>query len=280
MQQLIKYILILSVGLWLTNCDLTQEVDIELPEYESRLTLECYLEPGQPYRMSLTRTSSYFEAFPTDNLEYFNQLLEDSASVVIRHNGEEYILENTLEGDFERLKIYNYINDAIVPEDYDNDFTLEVVTKEGKTIAATTRLLPVVPIDSTVVEFSTTDTLARILTYVTEDETKTNYYRRTFHEASLDSLIIDVAFDDRAVEGTLVFGTFFDYAVGDTVVNTIYHISEDYYKFLNSVQFAEGSNGNPFAQPSPIISNLSGSANAIGIFTGVSYVREQTIIQE
>ena len=64
------------------------------------------------------------------------------------------------------------------------------------------------------------------------------------------------------------------------IINTIYSIDNAYFDFLQSIDFAIQSNGNPFGQPSPIISNLSGTAEAIGIFTGITYDRRETIIEE
>jgi hypothetical protein len=131
------------------------------------------------------------------------------------------------------------------------------------------------------VQFNDTDTLARVLTYLTDLPNEDNYFRRMLHEGSLDSLPRqDFTTDDRVVEDVVVFGTNYDFEIGDTVINTIYHIDKAYYDFLESVQIAVDGNFNPFGQPSPIISNLEGSANAIGIFTGLSYDRKATIIQE
>jgi hypothetical protein len=101
------------------------------------------------------------------------------------------------------------------------------------------------------------------------------------HFGDLDSLEQDFVTDDRIVDDSLiVFGTGYDYAVGDTVINTLYHITEEYSTFLESLNAAVSANGNPFGQPSPIISNLEGSANAIGIFTGLTYDRRVDIVEK
>ncbi len=264
----------------LVSCDLEQEVEIDLPEYEGRLFLECYLEPGQPMNLALTRTSPYFEPFPTNTLDYIDGILEEGATITIAHNGEEHELENNLLFNPLTQKIYNYTSDFIVPFDYENDFVLNVTTKDGETITGSTKITAPMLIDSVVTQFAENDTLARILVYMTDDVTEDNFFRRVLHEGSLDSIpAFSFSLDDRASEGTLIFGTFYDYADGDTVINTIYSIEEDYYEFLQSMDFAIQSNGNPFAQPSPIISNIEGTANAIGIFTGFTFDRRYTIIE-
>ena len=80
------------------------------------------------------------------------------------------------------------------------------------------------------------------------------------------------------MEDVVVFGTGYDFEEGASVVNTIYHISEDYYNFLESTQGAIQANGNPFAQPSPIIGNIESEIDAFGIFTTINYDRKLTVI--
>ncbi len=278
-----KYFKILSfafLAFAVISCDLEREVDIDLPEYEGRLFVECYLEPGQPMNLSLTRTSSYFDPFPTSTLDFINGILEEGATVTITHNGQDYALENNLTFNPFTQKVFNYSSSVTVPFDFENDFELNIVTKDGETITGKTRITPLMPVDSVVTQFAEDDTLARILIYMTDDMTQDNYFRRVLHEGSLDSIpVFSFSLDDRASEGTLIFGTFYDYQVGDTVINTIYSIEEDYFEFLQSIDFAVQSNGNPFAQPSPIVSNVEGTAGAIGIFTGFTYDRRTTIIE-
>jgi len=270
------------LALALSACNLEKEINIELPEYDTRPALECYLEPGKPFSLLLTKTAPYFEDFPTLDDRFLQNILEDSATVVIRHNGQEYPLQNQFFFNPFSGKLFNYFSLTPVPEDYENDFELNIVTKAGKTITATTRLLRKVPIDSVVVQFPANDTLARVLTYFTDDRSQTNYYRRMIHKSSLDSIPLqDFALDDRFSETSrFVFGTNYEFAEGDTIINTLFHISRDYYDYFDSVQTAFFSNGNPFGQPSPINSKLGGTANAIGIFTGLSYDRMTTIVRK
>ena len=260
-------------------CNLEREIEIDLPNYESKIFVECYLEPGQPFTLLMTRTSPYFAPFPDLDLQFLDELLVDSAEVLIKHKGITYTLQNQLTIVNRTGKLYNYKANELVPVDFDDDFELLITTKEGKTITGITRLLPKVPIDSIVVDFVENDTLARVLTYFTDIPNQTNYYRRMLHEHTLDSIPQqDFATDDRFVEDLVVFGTGYDFTEGDTVFNTLVHIDLAYYDFYNSVQNARVSNGNPFGQPSPIASNLGGTAGALGIFTGLSYDRIMTII--
>ncbi len=262
--------------------NLEQDIMVELPEYQSEIVLECYLEPGQPFRLLMTRSAFYFAPFPSQNDAFLQNLLVQDAEVIIRYAEEEHRLSNQLVVDPATGKFYNYINPAIVPADYEQDFELEVITAEGERIFAVTSILPVVPIDSIVVLFEDDpDTMARAETYLTDDREVANFYRRSVHLGSLDTEPEqDFVTDDEVLDSEkFFFGTTPDYTVGDTLIFTIYHIDQSYYQFWLSVQQAILSNGNPFGQPSPVISNLGGSAEAIGIFTGLSYDRVTTIIE-
>ena len=271
----------LVIMLLLSACgDLQQEVEIDLPNYDSRPVLECYLQPGEPFNLLITKSSPYFSPFPDLTTDFFAELLEDSAEVEILHNGVSYPLANQLRFDPATGKLYNYHNSSMVPFDTINPFELMVTLQDGSTITATTKLLPVVPIDSMVIEVAEGDTLARALTYFTDPSEETNFYRRTFHESTLDSIPLqDFSVDDRIVEDVVVFGTGFDYEKGDTIISTLYHIDEAYYNFLESLNAAVAGNGNPFAQPSPVASRFEGTGDAIGVFTCLSYDRKVVIIE-
>ncbi len=280
---LLKNIAPFLVLAFLAACNLTKDVDLDLPDYEGRPVVECYLEPGKPMRMLLTQSFGFFDQFDTSIVEFLDNATLDSALVQIEYKGEVFTLKNQYDFDLVNGRIYNYVNPALVPEDYDSDFKLNITLADGRTIAAQTRLLPVVPIDSIVVNWSPTrDSLARVLTYLTDDRTKTNYYRRVLNYSSLDS-VPDQDFivrDNLNTTDIIAFGTGYELKEGDTVFNTVYHITEPHFNFIESFQLAIQANLNPFSQPSEIQSNLSGTANALGIFTGLAFDRDTTIIRK
>ncbi|MBR9922067.1 MAG: DUF4249 domain-containing protein [Bacteroidetes bacterium] len=276
-----RYIFFLFLALGFTACNLEQEIELELPVVDNVTVVECYLQPGEPYNLLLSRTAGYFEPFPTEEAEFIQDLLVTGATVRIIRGEEVIELEEGFFLNPIAQKFFNYGSNEIVPEDYDSDFQLEITTADGQTITAQTRILEPVPIDSVVVQFNGPDTLGRALMYLTDDMTEANFYRNMLHEGSLDS-IPDFSFpinDEVVDEGTIVFGTNYSYAVGDTIFHSLFHIESAYYDFLVSLSNAVGSNGNPFAQPGGIISNVEGE-DAIGIFTGFSADRVMTIVEE
>ena len=262
-------------------CNLEQEIDLKLPDYEGQLVVECYLEPGKPFTLLLSESTGFFEPFSTDAGQFLNEILVSDAQVEIEHAGQTYVLQPGLFFDVNTGKIFNYQTPALVPENHDEDFRLHIRTADGKIATAQTRILPKVAIDSVVVEWAPSDTLALVLTYLTDDPGQTNYYRRMLHRSSLDSTALqNFVTSDRIVEsGVLVFGSGYEFSEGDTIINTIVHIDKAYYEFLESVQNAVIAGQSPFGTPGRLITNLEGDAGAVGIFTGLSYDRVVTIIQ-
>jgi len=265
-------------------CNLEQEIELELPEYDSQKVVECYLEPGQPFNLLLTRSSGYFDEFGTLDDDFLENTLEEGAEISIKYGVETIVLENELTFDFLTGKIYNYNSESLVPMDFDTEFSLEITTSTGELITAQTRIIPQTPIDSLVIEFepnTMVDTAARVLTYATDDVNNANYYRRILSTGANEVVDQDFVVNDELLESALsVFGTGYDFNPGDTVTATFIQISEEYYRFKNSVDGSVDSNGNPFGQPGVIVSNVEGEADPIGIFTGFVRDRKQVIIPE
>ena len=271
----------------LLSCNLEKEVDLVLPEYDPQMVVECYLEPGQPFQLLLTKSFAFFDPINL-SANFLNQVLEDSAQVLIRFGQEEVWLSNTLAVSPGLNKVFNYTSNQIVPPLYDQPFDLDIVLKDGRTIQSRTVILPQVPIDSLRTEFEPMNTprdpQARVLLYFTDpDLSQKNYFRRQLHHNSVTDSLPDqdfLATDQFSDNGLIAFGSGYSYAQGDTVFNTIFHLTFDHFEFLKTVFTAAQSNGNPFGQPSTLTSNVSGTANPIGIFTGLSYTRDTLIIKK
>ncbi len=277
---ILGFIFLITIG----ACNLEKEIEIELPAYQVQPVVECYLEPGQPFRLVLTTSNSYFDELPQegDLFAFLESILVKNADVRIRYGEEEVQLRYEITIDFENRKFYNYISDVIVPQRHDIDFELLIRLEDGKEITGITRILPIIPIDSVAVEFNI-DNNARSLIFLNDPAGEKNFYRRMLHYNNvLDSYPEqDFYTDDVFVSnGRLAFGAGFDLNIGDTVINTIFHIDRRYFDFLNSVRNSIISNGNPFLQPGVILTNLEGNANPTGIFTGLSFDRVYTIIEQ
>ncbi|MGB3616905.1 MAG: DUF4249 domain-containing protein, partial [Catalinimonas sp.] len=259
-----------AIPLLLAGCDLQQEVEIDLPAYERKLAVEAYLEPGQPYRLVLTETQSYFDSVSLP-------LVQD-AEVIIRHGAEEIRLQPGLFVDTTNLKVYNWAAEARVPLTSDEVFTLDVRDGRGRTLSGTTRLLPPVRIDTVEWRFDE-DTAAYVLTRFQDPAGVPNYYRLIINRDSLSGgADVDFVVDDELLDGQQVpLGTGFNYAAGDTLFVRLYHLDPRHFRFLETAFDARNSNGNPFAQPAPLVSGVNGG---VGVFTCLSYDQRRIIVGE
>jgi len=277
---ILKSIFPFAALLFLLSCNLTKDVEIELPDYDRQPVVECYLEPGKPFRLLLTRSYAFFDTLGLSSNFLQNALL-DGALATISYNGQTDTLKNQLSIVFGPLKVYNYVGQKLVPGTPGTEFSLNIRLADGSEITGTTKMLPKVPIDSVVVEFNPDiDSLARMLTYIKDDLSQDNFYRRMLNYGSLDSIPDqDFILTDRFSQTELIaFGTGYELKEGDTVFNTIFHLTRDYYDFKESVDLAVSGLLNPFGQPSPIKSNVRGSANPTGIFAPLVYDRDTTIV--
>lgn len=275
-------ILLFAAFVFLGACNLSKDVEIDLPAYDRQPVVECYLEPGQPFRLLMTRSYAFFDTLGLSSNFLANALL-DGALVTISYNSQTDTLANQFTIVTNPLKVYNYVGQNSVPTEPGTSFSLLIRLADGGEITSTTQMVPFVPIDSVVISFlsDAADSKARILTYITDDLSQENFYRRMLNYGSLDSFPEqDFIVNDRFTETALVaFGTGYELNEGDTVFNTIFHLSRDYYDFKESVDLASSGLFNPFAQPSPIKGNVRGTANPIGIFAPLIYDRDTTIIR-
>jgi hypothetical protein len=290
-------LLSLSTALLLPGCDsLSREIELDLPEYERELNVECYLIPGVPiYFLSLTETVGYFDEFDLPVI--------DDATVVIEYGSEVDTLlpVNLLEGfvlpgfqDTIRLFLPGasqvYIGLRTSPDNINTPFTLTVNDEiRDRRATATARLMPRIAHDTSQIEFND-DGEALVLTRFTDPPGERNYYRRILKkkeprriEGTEDTLwVSDVeqafVFDDELQDGQqITLGTGFSYAPGDTLISYIYHIEKTYYDYLQSTDGAITANFNPFGQPSRILSNIRGQGT--GIFTGLAMDIDTVIIR-
>ncbi|HHJ49274.1 MAG TPA: DUF4249 family protein [Phaeodactylibacter sp.] len=275
------FLLCLSAN-FIASCNLEQEVQIDLPVYESQYVVECYLEPGKPFGLLLTRSVPYFDPFSSDPNEFLEQILVDSAEVTVTYKGQVYMLNNGFYLHSDALKLYNYGSFDLVPEDYDEDFVLDIDLPSGEHYTAHTRLQEPVAFSELVAEKAAeADTLYRFLAHFDDPNPgKEDFFRYTLNVGSLDSIPYhNFALTDRfAEEDELLLGTNYAFTSGDTLIATICHIDQAYYDFFTTIMLAEEANGNPFAQPGGILSNIEGEPPAIGIFTTLNCDRDSLIV--
>lgn len=252
-----------------------KEVDLKIPPHERQLVVECYLEPGKPYRLMLTESVGFFDGPDTPFV--------DGALVIISHGGTSDTLSNTFALDFQDFKVYNYSSPAIVPENYTDEFTLYVRDLQGRELRGSTKMLQPVQFSSLKASYDA-DSMAALLVQWPDERGRENFYQFTMHEDSLivgeeseNGLEFSFTVDDRIGDGEdFTLSTFFDYKKGDMLICTVYHLTEECWRYYETAALSADANGNPFANPVTIYSTVEGG---FGVFTGLNYFRDTLVIQ-
>lgn len=255
--------------LLLASCSLQKDVDLDLPPFQSDLVAECYLEPGQPYRLTVLQSTSYF-----DRVE---PILATNVVVTITHQGQVETLSFNPTLDPETGKFYTHSSPKTVTGQPGDEYFLRIRDTRGREMTGSTTLLKPIPIDTVEWKFNERNN-AYLLVKFQDDPSKNNFFRFMIHQDSLRTSpdINFTATDEFSDNNQMILGTSFRYQDLDTVIVSLFNLEEAHFQFLNSVQDAENANGNPFAQPSRIRSTLTGG---IGIFTNLAYDRQRLIIR-
>ncbi len=261
----------LALLLFIGCKNLTRDIEITLTPSKPQLQVECYLRPGLPYLLSLNETNDYFNS----NLANINSL--KGAIITIEKNGAIDTLKEFV-FNYKGRNLTVYANLKTVPNDTINAFRLNIKTADGRVAWAETRILPPAKIDSLRQLISPTDG-KRSVTAVIKDKAATrDFYRMVTYKNSRDSLPDrTVRFTDFRVNGQdIISSTGYRFNAKDTLYWQLYHIDQAYYDFLQSSSAAASANGNPFAQPALLRSNINGG---IGIFTGMNMTEKIIIIK-
>jgi len=250
-------------------CNMEKDLTVELPVLTPQLVAECYLEPGAPYRLTLTESTAYLSSPEPE--------LVNDASVVITHNGLSDTLSLLPHYDKTSKKIYTHVSKTPMTGKPGDVYTLQVSDKLGRTLTGTTSVQEVVPIDTIETKYNAAGQ-AYLLVKFKDNKATTDYYHFSVHKGSLNQ-DEEVAYstDDALNNGELfALGTGYDFEKNDTAVVTLYHLEKPYFDFMNSVEDARNANGNPFAQPASLRSSVQGG---LGIFTTLTYDRKTIILQ-
>ncbi len=265
----------LCAALLIFGCVPEKEVDINLPDYERALVVECVLEPGKPFRLLLSESVGFSEGLDTPFVE--------DALVIITHNGFQDTLHETFSFEPVGFKIFNYNSNNVVPEDYGAEYELYIKSADGREVRGTTKVMAPIPVDHLDLDYND-DSLASLTVHWQDRPGEENNYLVYIHRGTLYSadpdyeggLEIDFTVNDVIGDGEMfTIGTFFSFKKGDTLIASVAEISAGYSEYLDSVDDAVSSNGNPFAMPGQILSTVSGG---IGVFTGFKMSRDTIIV--
>lgn len=265
-QTFLIYGLTVTAGFGLAACQ--QDTTVDLPPYESKLVVECYLEDGQPLRLTLLESQPYLARTVPSAV--------DGATVVISHQGQHDTLSNSPVRDGATGKVYNYSSPQRIRADYNAPYSLTVRDRRGHTLTATTRFVKPVAIKSITPEFNGKGE-AYGLTKFDDNPQERNYYRLTLtRNRRVDTLSLNALLDDAFSNGEEInWGSGYNFRRGDTIHATLYHCTEAYYRFLTTSQNARQANVNPFAASGEVVSNVQGG---LGVFATLTYSYKTAVV--
>ncbi|HSZ72606.1 MAG TPA: DUF4249 family protein, partial [Cytophagaceae bacterium] len=223
----VSYILLL-VNTLLLQCSFEKEVNIALPEYANTPYIECYLEPGKPYRLLAYYSQSYFASLTPAPIR--------DAEISVVHQGVTIAMPYDTIPRVGDIRFYNYrSNDSsLVPAHYNELFNL-MVKINGVTYSSVTTIYPAVPID-TLSSNCNANQRCQLEVHFRDDPSTTDYYRYISFSDSLGGDVKqDYIFNDKLfdTENTVIGGGY-SFNEGQKVVVRLYHITKDYYDFLTS----------------------------------------------
>jgi hypothetical protein len=277
LKKFLSIFFLLSIVL-LSSC--TKNVEVKLPEYKQYLVVEGKVEPGEHPQVLLSWTIPYFGSNNVNNLTDF---AVKGAFVTV----SDGLTTDTLR---ELFPTAGYYYQALnMTGAVGRTYFINIVV-EGKTYTSQTSILNPVPLDSLWNKHEGNDSLGFVWARLSEPAGLGDAYRWFAKRIGKDNDYLPPfgsSFDDKFVDGKQ-----FDFAYdrgqidnstaeddnniesgyfkrGDVVVVKFCHIGSKEYRFFRSRDASMLSNGNPFAAPSNVESNVNGE-NVIGLWCGYS----------
>jgi len=259
----------------LSSCE--KDISVDIPDPESRIVVEGFIEQGLPPRIILTKNAPYFASLSPNEL---NKYAITDAKVTLSDGNSTYELNNEFLGG---VKLPSYTN-LLVTGKVGTIYKL-TVEAEGTTVSAYTLIPKPIPLDSVFFELDNgSDSLGLLKCHLTDPDTLGNFYRFFTKRFSKDPQFYTTEFSS-VFEDKIVNGSSFDFSLrrgmppnsteegegrgrfrlGDTIVLKWCTIDKAHFQFWQTLERSNNSNGNPFAAPVSIKSNINGG---LGIWGG------------
>lgn len=258
-----------------------KKIDVKIPDYVQKLVVEGKIETGQTPEVYLSYTVPYFGNH-TNSLSDF---AVKGALVTVTDGSSTDTLKD-LTGLGYYYKALNMV--GVAGKTYDLSILLN-----GKTYTAQTTIWPQVKLDSLWFKVMRYDSLGFVYAHMTDPGNEQNNYRWFAKRIGKDQTFIaplGSSFDDKFISGKS-FDFAYDRGViqgstatddnnnergffkkNDQVIVKFCTIGPNEYLFFRSYDANIISNGNPFAAPSNLQSNLQGK-DVLGVWCGYnSYI--------
>ena len=298
----IYYLLFLITGLFF-SCE--DDITFEFANYGEKVVVEGYIEEGELAKVFLTRSHGFFEPLSNDSVlvtingigfyvpELLSEILIIDAKVIV----SDGTLIDSLELSLDPYTFpYVYYSGKNIIGQTGGVYELSVFT-DGKLLSATTSIPVSIPIDSLWFEplSEKYDSIGYIHGIFDDIPELGNYFRFFSKSEGRDSIYVhpwnSVWYDrningEEDVEFALYHGAN-DYEDIEDIGRWYFHVGEkvsvkfctidrENYEFWQSFQRNAGGSGNPFASPSPTITNIEGG---LGIWGGYGVYKVDYIVQ-
>ena len=283
-----------AVVMFFNACE--KNITVNLPGVEQQLVVEGYIYEQTNAYVFVTKSSPFFSELDSSTLQ---QYVARGATITI---SDGFTTDTMVEFELPQYYLHFYYSPTMTGIT-GRTYTLRVESA-GEVVTAVTFLPPAIRLDSTWWKpDGNKDSLGFAWAHLTDPDTLGNYYRwfakRINHYTygknigeQKDSIFIapiGSTFEDRFINGKS-----FDFAYnrgqlansakeddgfseergyfkrGDTIVVKWCTYDQANYRFWRDAEQQIQSNGNPFANPSPIFGNIEGGLGIFGGY-GVSY---------
>ena len=293
MKGLLYFILPFLIAFALTGCE--REINIDLGDIPDEIVVEGIIEPGAYPKILVTRNRDFFENYPTDLLSLLDTFIIQDAVVSINDgNGNVPMTFNVNPFEYP----YAYYTTTAITGQVGGTYSI-TVTARNQTLTARSTIPPAIAVDSSWFSLNffdvDEDSLGFLNVAFTDPDTLGNAYRlyskrnsETEYFPVTGSLANDEFINGRTVsffagqsekpftnQDTFINDNFF-YKLGDTIFVKFCSIGLREFDFYNTYEAAASSNGNPFASPTLIKSNVEGG---MGIWCGQSFFYDTLIVQ-
>lgn len=298
MQRFLKSILLLSIVAALTSCEdmFQQTVTIDIPEHEPKLVASCFLSAGDSVitvfvgrsRSSLDNSDYDFNGMDeimwdgVDNVQTWGNIYDTAVNVTVEIYRDNQLWVTVPK----RSRGWHQMVVPVIPSDAAT-YTLKVSADGLETITAEAQMPTPVTIseatytigggssggpfseDADLLKVNFTDPeggnyyMIRALRYTPSTMTSNEIYLESNDPSYSNSLMTDEAFDGR--EAVLLFDAYsWQSSTEDVITVQLRSVTKDFYFFRRSVIENDNAQGNPFAEPVIVRSNINGG---YGIFT-------------
>lgn len=264
-----KRILMILLAGGMAACSLKKDIDLDLGLHTPQLMVECYLVPGEPYRLTLTESSGYFDAPEPPQVP--------QALVIITHQGRRDTLHYLPTLDKIQKKLYTHVSPTLVSGKPGEVYTLEISDDQGRHLQGSTTLMAPVPIDSLRYRYNDRQKAYIEARFRDPAESRDYYFFSVHLDSTNRKAEVNYQVPDQLNNGQpFALGSGFDFEPHDSLIVSLFHLEKAYYEFLNSTEEARNANSNPFAQPSRLRSTVQGG---LGVFTNLAVSRQGLRLQ-